>query len=165
MPHLPDSSDHDATGASGDITFRSDVTVELVRASARDADVVFAARVSTVGESSIEEVDSDAQRSAGLIRYLMRERHGSPFEHNSMTFFVQAPIFVWREHMRHRIASYNEESGRYRELLPIFYVPAETRSVDQDGKPGAYEFHPGTPEQYAVIDSATRESCAVAYDA
>ena len=170
MPNLPDSSDHDssdasdASDASGDITFRSDVTVELVRASARDADVVFSARVSTVGESSVEDVDSDAQRSAGLIRYLMRERHGSPFEHNSMTFFVQAPIFVWREHMRHRIASYNEESGRYRELRPIFYVPDQTRSVVQDGKPGAYEFHPGTPEQYAVIDSATRESCVVAYD-
>ena len=41
----------------------------------------------------------------------MRDRHGSPFEHNSMTFYVQAPIFVFREFMRHRIASYNEESG------------------------------------------------------
>ena len=124
-------------------------------------------------EAVLQEIVSKArdtafgipQRSAGLIRYLMRERHGSPFEHNSMTFFVQAPIFVWREHMRHRIASYNEESGRYRELRPIFYVPDQTRSVVQDGKPGAYEFHPGTPEQYAVIDSATRESCMVAYDA
>ena len=97
-----------------EITFRSDVTVELVRASASDADVIFAARVSTAGEQSLEDVDADAERSAGLINYLMRDRHGSPFEHNSMTFFVQAPIFVWREHMRHRIATYNEESGRYR---------------------------------------------------
>jgi thymidylate synthase (FAD) len=146
-----------------EISFRSDVTVELVRSSAQDADVVFAARVSTVGESSVEDVDAGAERSRGLIRYLMRERHGSPFEHNSMTFFVQAPIFVWREHMRHRIASYNEESGRYRELQPVFYVPDSQRSVVQEGKPGAYEFHPGTPEQYAVIDSAVRESCTVAY--
>ena len=80
-----------------------------------------------------------------------------------MTFFVQAPIFVWREHMRHRIASYNEESGRYRELRPIFYVPNSERAVVQAGKPGAYEFHPGTPEQYELIDSAVRESCEVAY--
>jgi thymidylate synthase (FAD) len=145
------------------IEFRSDVTVELVRASAQDSDVVFAARVSTVGEASVEDVDSDAERSAGLIRYLMRERHGSPFEHNSMTFFVQAPIFVWREHMRHRIASYNEESGRYRELRPIFYVPDRERAVVQAGKPGAYEFHPGSPEQYELIDQAVRESCEVAY--
>ena len=74
------------------------------------------ARVSTQGEQSLEGVDEDAAASRGLINYLMRARHGSPFEHNSMTFYVQAPIFVFREFMRHRIASYNEESGRYREL-------------------------------------------------
>ena len=74
----------------------------------------------------------------------MRDRHGSPFEHNSMTFFVRAPIFVWREHMRHRIASYNEESGRYRQLEPVFYVPDHRRPVVQVGKTGAYEFLAGT---------------------
>ena len=165
MPALPEDSHADTANRGGDheIEFRSDVTVELVRSSARDADVVFAARVSTVGESSVEDIDADAERSVGLIRYLMRERHGSPFEHNSMTFFVQAPIFVWREHMRHRIASYNEESGRYRELRPIFYVPNSSRAVVQAGKPGAYEFHPGTPEQYGLIDDAVKHSCSVAY--
>src|SRR5262245_54625435 len=76
------------------VQFRSDMTVELVRSSAKDADVLFAARVSTLGEQSLDEVDTDAERSAGLIRYLMRDRHGSPFEHNSMTSYVQAPIFV-----------------------------------------------------------------------
>ena len=90
--------------------FRSDVTVELVRSSARDADVLFAARVSTQGEQTLEALDADPARSRGLINYLMRDRHGTPFEHNSMTFYVQAPIFVFREFMRHRIASYNEES-------------------------------------------------------
>ena len=124
---------------SADIEFRSDVTVELVRASARDADVIFAARVSTAGESTLEDIDADAERSKGLINYLMRERHGSPFEHNSMTFFVRAPIFVWREHMRHRIASYNEESGRYKELNPVFYVPAQERNLIQVGKAGHYD--------------------------
>ncbi|MSW10995.1 MAG: thymidylate synthase (FAD), partial [Actinobacteria bacterium] len=82
-----------------DLLFRSDVTVELVRAGASDADVVFAARVSTAGEQSLEDLNADPASAKGLISYLMRERHGSPFEHNSMTFFVQAPIFVWREHM------------------------------------------------------------------
>ena len=70
----------------------------------------------------------------------MRDRHGSPFEHTSFTFFVRAPIFMWREHMRHRVASYNEESGRYRELEPVFYVPGPERHLVQQGKPGAYEF-------------------------
>ena len=147
------------------ISFRSDVTVELVRASASDADVVFAARVSTAGEQSLADVEADAAGSKGLINYLMRERHGSPFEHNSMTFFVQAPIFVWREHMRHRIASYNEESGRYRELKPVFYIPARDRNVVQVGKTGAYEFLPGEPAQYDLIDAQMRSACTQAYSA
>lgn len=147
------------------ITFRSDVTVELVRASASDADVVFAARVSTAGEQSLEDVNADPAASAGLINYLMRERHGSPFEHTSMTFFVQAPIFVWREHMRHRIASYNEESGRYRQLEPVFYVPNRERALIQVGKTGSYEFLPGTDEQYDLIDDQMKSACAKSYDA
>src|SRR3954468_5383072 len=148
---------------SPEVTFRSDVTVELVRASAQDADVLFAARVSTQGEQSLEQLDADAQRSKGLINYLMRDRHGSPFEHNSMTFYVQAPIFVFREFMRHRIASYNEESGRYRELNPVFYVPALDRKLVQEGKPGHYVFVDGTREQHATVVEQTKQSCTAAY--
>ena len=148
-----------------EVTFRSDMTVELVKASASDADVLFAARVSTKGELSLDDIDSDASGSAGLINYLMRDRHGSPFEHNSMTFFVSAPIFVFREFMRHRIASYNEESGRYRELRPVFYTPGPDRNLVQEGRPGAYDFVPGTPAQYALVDAAVRDSCTRAYQA
>ncbi|MBI1351388.1 MAG: FAD-dependent thymidylate synthase [Actinomycetales bacterium] len=148
-----------------EVTFRSDVTVERVRASASDADVIFAARVSTAGEQTLEDLDADPERSKGLINYLMRERHGSPFEHNSMTFFVRAPIFVWREHMRHRIASYNEESGRYRQLEPVFYVPSRDRAVVQVGKTGAYEFLPGSDEQYTLIESDMKEACRQSYAA
>ena len=148
-----------------EVEFRSDVTVELVRSSAQDADVLFAARVSTKGEQSLDDVDADASRSQGLINYLMRDRHGSPFEHNSMTFYIQAPIFVFREFMRHRIASYNEESGRYRELRPVFYVPGPDRMLQQQGKPGAYEFVPGTPEQHEVVQAETRRVCEEAYAA
>lgn len=148
-----------------EIEFRSDVSVELVRASAEDADVLFAARVSTKGEQSLEDVGVDAGRSTGLINFLMRDRHGSPFEHNSMTFYVQAPIFVFREFMRHRIASYNEESGRYRELRPVFYVPGPERKLVQQGKPGHYEFVDGTDEQHKLVDEATRGVCEHAYSA
>ena len=109
--------------------YRSESTVELVKHSAADSDVLFAARVSTAGEQSLEESSKDPERSKGLINYLMRDRHGSPFEHNSMTFFISAPIFVFREFMRHRVGwSYNEESGRYRELQPVFYVPGAGRA-------------------------------------
>jgi thymidylate synthase (FAD) len=148
-----------------EVEFRSDVEVELVRSSASDSDVLFAARVSTKGEQSLEDVDADASRSSGLINFLMRDRHGSPFEHNSMTFFVSAPIFVFREFMRHRIASYNEESGRYRELRPVFYVPGPERRLVQIGKPGAYEFVEGTREQYELVTSQTRSVCREAYAA
>jgi thymidylate synthase (FAD) len=51
-------------------------------------------------EQSLAEVEADPGRSAGLINFLMRDRHGTPFEHSSMTFYVQAPIFVFREFMR-----------------------------------------------------------------
>ncbi|MGH9249602.1 MAG: FAD-dependent thymidylate synthase [Acidimicrobiales bacterium] len=141
------------------------MTVELVRSSARDSDVLFAARVSTKGEQSLEDVEADAERSKGLINYLMRSHHGTPYEHNSMTFYVHAPIFVFREHMRHRIASYNEESGRYRELQPVFYVPGPERKLVQEGKPGHYTFVDGTAEQHALVDAETRRVCAEAYAA
>ena len=149
---------------SHDIQFRTDVTVELVRANAQDADVLFAARVSTKGEQSLEDVNADASKSQGLINYLMRDRHGSPFEHNSMTFYVQAPIFVFREFMRHRIASYNEESGRYRELRPVFYYPGPDRNLIQVGKPGAYSFEPGTTEQHELAEREIKASCTQAYE-
>lgn len=143
MKHVPDD-------ALPEPEFRSEMTVELVRSSARDSDVLFAARVSTQGESTLDAAAAGteaAERDRGLINYLMRDRHGSPFEHNSMTFYVSAPIFVFREFMRHRMASYNEESGRYRQMRPVFYVPGPDRPLVQQGKPGAYDFVPGTPEQ------------------
>ncbi|WP_327676978.1 FAD-dependent thymidylate synthase [Kitasatospora sp. NBC_00458] len=143
--------------------FRSDVTVDLVRSAAADSDVIWAARVSTAGEQSLEALQQDPEKSKGLINYLMRDRHGTPFEHNSMTFFISAPIFVFREFHRHRSGwSYNEESGRYRELEPVFYVPAEERKLVQQGRPGRYEFVEGTEKQHRVVteamESAYRES-------
>ena len=148
---------------SDEIVFRDDMSVELVKSSASDADVIWAARVSTAGDKSLEDVGADAIKSEGLINYLARERHGSPFEHTSMTFFISAPIFVFREFMRHRIASYNEESGRYRELKPVFYVPSKERKLVQIGKAGAYTFVDGTEEQFKITVDAIKETCKLAY--
>ncbi|WP_327688214.1 FAD-dependent thymidylate synthase [Streptomyces tubercidicus] len=151
---------------SAAVSFRSEVTVELVKHSAADSDVLWAARVSTAGEQSLEELRKDPERSKGLINYLMRDRHGSPFEHNSMTFFISAPIFVFREFMRHRVGwSYNEESGRYRQLEPVFYVPGESRKLVQQGRPGKYEFVEGTPEQYKLTSGVMEDSYRRAYEA
>jgi len=152
----------------GQVTFSSDITVELVKHSASDDDIIFAAKVSTQGERSYfgsEGFSADSvERKAGLINWLVRDRHGSPFEHSIFTFYVKAPIFVWREHMRHRIASYNEESGRYKKLEPEFYIPNNERNIIQEGKPGAYIFTPGTPEQHAITTQAFRHSCEESYN-
>ncbi len=148
-----------------DLKFRSDMTVELVKHAASDADVIWAARVSTKGEQSLADIDADPERSAGLINYLMRDRHGTPFEHSSMTFYVSAPIFVFREFMRHRTFSYNEESGRYRQLEPVFYVPGPDRKLVQSGKPGAYIFSAGSTEQHALVTETVEAACRQSYAA
>jgi thymidylate synthase (FAD) len=120
-------------------------------ALASDLAVVNAARVS-FNQSSSEL----GERDAGLIRFLMRERHGSPFEHGYFRFVVKAPLFVVREHHRHRAGhSYNEWSGRYSQMEPEFYVPDYVRT--QVGKPGAYRFEP--------VDEAVRASTRATIEA
>jgi len=140
------------------ISFRSDMTVKLIQSMGSDDSVVMSARVSTGASSSTSEKD------AGLINYLMRDRHGTPFEHNAFTFYVEAPIFVFREFMRHRIASYNEESGRYKELEPTFYLPDPERKLIQIGKTGAYEFVAGSDEQYKTTFACIKESSVQSYN-
>ncbi|MGW3247808.1 FAD-dependent thymidylate synthase [Streptomyces sp. NPDC001070] len=61
--------------------------------------------------------------------------------------------------------SYNEESGRYRELQPVFYVPGEDRKLVQQGRPGKYEFVHGTPEQHTAVTAAMEASYRQSYDA
>lgn len=149
------------------VKFSNDITVELIKHSASDMDVVTAAWVSTKGERSkntnADDTIADDSKVAGLINYLMRDRHGSPFEHSYFTFYVKAPIFVWREHMRHRIASYNEESGRYKVLEPEFYIPPRERKLVQVGKTGHYEFVEGDNLQYALLLTAMRRNSESSY--
>lgn len=129
-----------------ELTFRSDFGVVLVDAYGSDLRVCQAARVSTLGADSF-----DSGESKGLINFLLKNRHGSPFEHIYLTWLITCPIFVWRELMRHRMANYNEESGRYKQLEPVFYLPPRHRPLQQFGKTGAYEFVPGTAEQYGAV--------------
>lgn len=151
------------------IKTRNDVTVELVQSMGSDRTVIQSARVSTKGTEIVEATDGMEvvidKRDRGLINFLMRDRHGTPFEHNAFTFYVEAPIFVFREFMRHRIASYNEESGRYKELEPVFYIPAEDRKLIQGGKPGAYSFYEGSKEQWLTAKQETIDAATKAYDA
>lgn len=129
---------------SAEITFKSDMDVDLIDHTGSDVSIARAAWVSNYGK----DITEDAHRIPGLINFLMRDRHGTPFEHNSFTFRISAPLFVFYEFHRHRVGwSYNEESARYRELDPVFYVPSETRNLRQIGRPGAYTFEPGNDEQ------------------
>jgi thymidylate synthase (FAD) len=129
--------------------------VRLDDAMADDLSVVNGARVS-FARRKLEMDESDE----GLIRFLMRERHGTPFEHNSFRFHIRAPIFVAREWFRHRVGSFNEFSMRYAKATDEFYVPAPEDVRSQVGKPGAYSFEP-VPEDVA---ETTRDQLKTVYE-
>ena len=115
------------------------------RAMASDDDVIEAMLVSTMGDE-IKQLWADEGITGidGRIRFLMKNRHGTPFEQNYFQFYVKAPIAVFREHHRHRIGwSYNEESGRYKVMKPEFYIPPPERPLFQTGAPGHYIMEQG----------------------
>jgi thymidylate synthase (FAD) len=129
--------------------------VRLDDAMADDLSVVNGARVSFARHK--DEMDAPDE---GLIRFLMRDRHGSPFEHNAFRFHIRCPIFVAREWFRHRIGSFNEFSLRYAKATDDFYVPDADDVRTQVGKPGAYSFEPVSPE----VAEETREELKAVYD-
>jgi thymidylate synthase (FAD) len=134
--------------------------VRLDGVLASDLSVVNAARVSFARRK--EEMDDS---DAGLIRFLMRERHGTPFEHNAFRFHIRCPIFVAREWMRHRVGSFNEFSLRYAKATEDFYVPEPEDVRTQVGKPGAYTFETVDPELAEETREALREVYEHAYSA
>ena len=146
--------------AAGGIRVLDHGFVRLDGAMADDLSVVNGARVS-FGQRS-EEL---SERDAGLIRFLVRERHGSPFEHNAFRFHIKLPIFVMREWARHRIGSFNEWSARYSQLDPEFYLPEPEDVRTQVGKPGAYSFDPVPAEVAERTREAQREVYERAYAA
>ena len=115
--------------------------VRLDDAMASDLSVVNGARVWFARRK--DEMDESDE---GLIRFLMRDRHGTPFEHNAFRFHVRCPIFVAREWFRHRVGSFNEFGMRYAKATDEFYVPEAEDVRTQVGKPGAYSFEPVSPE-------------------
>jgi thymidylate synthase (FAD) len=129
--------------------------VRLDDAMADDLSVVNSARVS-FGRRVTEMSEADA----GLIRFLMRDQHGTPFEHNSFRFHVRCPLFVAREWFRHRVGSFNEFSMRYARATDDFYVPEPEDVRSQIGKPGAYSFEPVDAE----LAQTTREELQAVYE-
>lgn len=148
--------------------FKTKVDVSLVQSMGGDHMVVAAAKVATTGVDALELANAEAEANYGLINYLMKHRHGTPFEHAAVTFFVHAPIFVWREWHRHRIGfSYNEESGRYKQLEPCFYLPDRERPMMKvDGwKPGRPKFLRCDDDRtFDALCNNLKSSYSIAYD-
>lgn len=102
--------------------------VVLIDKMGNDCDIAKAARVSYGKEDDIKTAEEDI----ALIRYLMRNKHTSPFEMCVLKFVIKMPIFIARQFIRHRMASINEVSGRYSVLENEFYIPDIDRIMGQD---------------------------------
>lgn len=130
-----------------DVQMSSEMTVNYVKGSAADDDVIMAAQASVLGKNDPRFREADPKP---FINSLMKHQHGSPFEHNSMTFFAKVPVFVAREWFRHRISSFNEYSGRYSEMLPEFWTPPQDRKMINVGSSMRPQMAPGSPLQREV---------------
>ncbi len=140
-----------------ELIFKSDIDVEHVAHMGNDQMIANAAWVSTKG---MRETPSDPAKVKGLLKFLMQKRHGTPFECSSLCVRVHAPIKVWREWHRHRVGwSYNEESGRYKALDPIFWIPPRERPMirPEGFKSSRPAFDFATDEEYEqTVEDLTR---------
>jgi len=127
--------------------------VKLVDSMGSDSSIVQAARVSYSGGT--KSVNDDR----GLIRYLMRHRHNTPFEMVEFKFWVKCPIFVARQWLRHRTASVNEVSARYSILPEEFFLPEHLRFQSKNNKQGGEEEMTG--DEFLILKQ--KASCDMAF--
>ena len=121
-----------------------------------DLSVVNAARVS-FGKKH----DTFEDKDKGLIRYLAKHKHLSPFGHAFASFHVKAPIFVARQLVKHKFLRWNEISRRYVDDEPEFYMPDVWRGKSADKKQGSEgEVKLGTLDDAIVTDSPYEALCA-----
>lgn len=148
--------------SNSEITLTSDSVVTLEDFMGGDDRTCLSAWVS-FGTDDKERLE-ERGRVSGLINFLYREGHMTPFESTSFTFAIKTPIFVAREFFRHRTGKYNEWSGRYSEMVSDFYFPTEERPLIQKGKPGDYYFVPGTEEQFALVLKSFERAYSVCWE-
>jgi thymidylate synthase (FAD) len=148
------------------VQYRSDVKAVLMDSMGGEGSIVRRARVSTEGEGSITIPTEVLEGSdLGLLKWLYRNAHGTPFEGPEFEWYFEVPIFVSRQIVKHRLSSINEESGRYREMQGVFYVvPEEGRNIVQIGKTGNYEFTEGRPDQIAALRWVQQSQAASAWE-
>lgn len=135
--------------------------IELIAHMGDDNTVVSAARVSYLGESKGSEQDEK------LIKYLLKNRHTSPFEQVEFQFMVKCPLFVRSQWMRHRTWSYNEVSRRYTSEEIDFHVPSEIRRQSDDNKQmsaGVFDPNGSVTESILTAMKNNGDMCNVLYD-
>lgn len=137
-----------------EIEFTNEQSVDLVDFMGGDDQVAMSAWVSFKRDS--EERLADRDKVKGLINFLYKNQHMTPFESSVFTFRIETPIFVAREFFRHRSASYNEMSGRYTIMPYKFYFSEPDRPLKQVGKPGQYSFVEGTYAQRKTYEGHRR---------
>lgn len=148
-------------------------SVELIDSMGNDLRVVNSARVSYNKQSEWQRNNWSTEEQkltkhlkeadAGLLNFLMREHHGTPFEMVVFTFRVKCPIGVAREWQRHRIGSFNEVSTRYVEMEQEFYVPEGNAVRTQVGKPGHYTFESLHAIDAEAVQATMRHAYNYAY--
>jgi thymidylate synthase (FAD) len=148
------------------VEFRSDVKAVLMDSMGGEGSIVRRARVSTEGQGSTTIPQEVLEGSdLGLLKWLYRNSHGTPFEGPEFEWYFEVPIFISRQIVKHRLSSINEESGRYREMRGVFYVvPEEGRDIVQVGKTGAYTFEPGRPDQLEALRGVQMGMASAAWE-
>ena len=142
--------------------FRNDIVVELDDMMGSQEKIVRAAKISTKGQAVQTMQNTDTGR---FIRWLIREGHGSPFEHVYFSFYLEVPIFVSRQIVKYRISSINEHSGRYSEFDMDVWYPDSNRPLKQVGKTGDYQFEDLDPELVEEGNSALEAAYSAAEEA
>jgi thymidylate synthase (FAD) len=138
-----------------EIQFKSTIDVEVIQQCGSDEIIARAAWVlpkdATLTPQGTPITPEAVEK---VLKFMIDKRHGTPFEHGFLTVRVNAPIKVWREWHRHRIGhSYNEESGRYKQLAPVFWIPPIERPMlrPEGFRSMNPKFELVTPEEYDQI--------------
>jgi hypothetical protein len=132
------------------------------------ADAVMTAGTPAPPSPDGNAADQALARGGGGIAAAVPERVAAIVQDGEEMTYDLSVAGPWHNFLANGIVvhnSYNEESGRYRELQPVFYVPAQERKLVQQGRPGKYEFVHGTPEQHKSAVAAMEESYAQSYAA
>lgn len=129
--------------------------VELVDSLGSDGLTAVNAARASYGKESLELT----KRDKNLLKYCMAEGHTSIFEHNAITFRFKVPLFVARQHMRHRTWSFNEISRRYTSVDLDFYTPSNFRTQHESNHQASIANSQINPALYTTDGEYEEHTC------